>query len=284
MNLMNSIAKAPWLAGFKINHFNCANCQRSMILGNRSAEKAGIKIREGWFCSSQCFTAAAEQEISELLTSGQRQANQLPKMSLGHSLVQRGLLTTTQYKRAMDKQREAGGEIDELLMQFGSVTEKQITAVRAMQWGCPVFSVQDYAAQAGVHIPLLVQHLYAAIPLHYVAATKLLLVGFVRRIEYGLLYAIEQITGCKTQACFVTPSDFQTRMEQMELAKEQCGDIAATEEKFDQVQSPAEMARILCSAGIDMEAAEATFGRCNQYVWARLKSDRKEMHLLFRAS
>jgi hypothetical protein len=125
--------------------------------------------------------------------------------------------------------------------------------------------------------------LYSMIPLHYVAATNLLLVGFVRNVEYGLLYAIERMTGCKTEACFVTPSDFQNQMQQRRQMEMAGGDTDPNELKFESVHSSAEMASILCSYGVHLEADEALIEKCKEYLWARLKCGPKEVDLLFKA-
>lgn len=194
-----------------------------------------------------------------------------------------GLLSSTQFKEVRDEQKEAGVEIGEYLVQQGSVSEEQVTAVRATQWGCPVFTVPERGVSTEIHIPSTFVRLYSMIPLHYVATTNTLLVGFVRGIEYGLLYAIEKITGCKTQPCFVTPSDFQSQLQQIEQVNDQCGDETPTEIKFESVQTSSEMARILGSYGVQLEAEEAIIGKCKEYLWARLKCGPRDVDLLFKA-
>jgi hypothetical protein len=283
MNLMNSIAAPAWVAGLKVATSKCEHCHRSMALRNFSARKAGIKMSECWYCSSTCFTAAVEKKLSDLMQSRLERTNRGSRMPLGLSLINCGLLTTSQFKEAVDMQKEAGGEIGELLVRHGTVSEEQVTAVLAAQWGCPVFSVPKHMTQSGIQIPSTLIRLYSAIPLHYVAATKLLLVGFVHGIEYGLLYAIEQITGCKTQPCFVTSSDFQLQMEHISQAEERLGETAPRGVKIDNVQDPAEMASILCGYGVDLEADEASIGKCMDFLWARLKSGAKNFDLLFKA-
>jgi len=168
-------------------------------------------------------------------------------------------------------------------MRLGSVSEKQITAVRATQWSCPVFTVPSWGISTDIHIPSTFIRLYSTIPLHYVATTNTLLVGFVHGIEYGLLYVIEKITGCKTQPCFVTPSDFERQLQHIEQLKAQCADETPDEVKFESVQTSSEMARILCSYGVHIEADEAILGRCKEYLWARLKCGPREVDLLFKA-
>jgi hypothetical protein len=283
MKLVNSIAAPSWIAGFKISIYRCRNCNRSLALGQASARKAGIKIREHWYCSSHCFTSAAERELCDLLKTGHEQSASGSRVPLGLSLMSSGLLTTTQYKEAIDKQKEVGGDIGEMLVRTGSLSEKQVTAVRATRWGCPVFTVPKHGVQTSIEVPATLLKACSAIPLHYVAATKLLLMGFVKDIEYGLLYAIEQMTGCKTQPCFVTPSDFQSQMQERELPPDPSSDEASKEVKIEGVQTPAEMARTLCSFVVDFEADEARIVKCKGYVWSRLKAGPKAVDLLFRA-
>jgi hypothetical protein len=138
--------------------------------------------------------------------------------------------------------------------------------------------VPAHAVRVAVNIPQALLRIYSMIPVHYVAATNLLLVGFVHRVEYGLLYAIEQMTGCQTRPCFVTPSDFRAQMQQ----REQLQEPLLKEMIFERIQTPAEMARILCSASLQIEADEASFGKCMEYLWARLKSDSEAVDLLFK--
>jgi hypothetical protein len=254
-----------------------------MALGQATARKAGIRIREHWYCSSRCFTSAAEREFLDLVKPGRTQGSNGSRVPLGLSLISSGLLTNTQFKQALDQQKEVGGDIGDLLVRIGSLSEKQVTAVRATRWGCPVFSVPKHSVQAGIDIPSTLLQLCSAIPLHYVAATKVLLIGFVQDIEYGLLYAIEQITGCKTQPCFVTPTDFQSQMQEREQSSNRARAEASKEVRIEDVQTPAEMARTLCSFVVDFEADEARMVKCKDYVWSRLKAGPKEVDLLFKA-
>jgi hypothetical protein len=240
-------------------------------------------MRDRWYCSSICFASAAEEELSELVTSVQDHPSRVERMPLGLMLVSRGLLTSAELREVREEQREEGGDIGELLVRRGSVSEKEITAVRAAQWGCPVFEVPKHAAQPCIRIPSVLMQFYSVIPLHYVAATNTLLVGFVHGVEYGLLYAIERMTGCKTQPCFVTPSDFQSRMQQRKQEQAQSGELFMNEVKFDSVHSSAEIAGILCNYGIHLEAEEASIEKCKEYLWARLKCGPSEVDLLFKA-
>jgi len=108
-------------------------------------------------------------------------------------------------------------------------------------------------------------------------------VGFVRGIEYGLLYAIEQITGCKTQPCFVTPSDFQVQVEHRDRMLEESRDTSVKEVTFVIDESPAKMAFSLFARCVKLASKEAIIVRCKEYLWARAKGGIQEEDIIFKA-
>jgi hypothetical protein len=283
MKLISWIAMPAWITAVKVVTSRCGSCNRSLALRHLSARKAGIRMHGSWYCSSRCFRWAAEREVLQLLKPATEQPAHLSRMPLGLNLISHGLLTIVQLKKATDEQKEAGGEIGELLVRQGSVSEKQVTAVRAAEWGCPVFAVPKQAIPIGISLPSTLMRIYSMIPVHYVVRTNLLLVGFVHNVEYGLLYAIEQITGCETKPCFVTPSDFQTQMQQQQKELERSGFTPARELKFESIQTAEEIARTLCTSGLEIEADEAFIGKCKEYLWVRLTSELQAVDLLFRA-
>lgn len=284
MKLMRSIMKSAWATGFTIIKCKGESCDRWLTLRHISGRRVGIRMRDCWYCSSGCFKSASEAQFSQLLAADPVQVNQVSRMSLGRVMISRGLLSHEQLRTADEEQRLTGGEIGEILVRQGSVSEKQVTAIRAAQWGCPVFATQKRGLPTSVQIPAtLIKH-YSMIPLHYVAATNRLLVGFVYSIEYELLYAIEQMTGCKTEPCFVTPSDFQIQMNKTGHAQVMAEAVNASELKFENIQTPAEMAHILGSYGFDIEVDEAIIGKCRDYLWARLKSGSKAIDFLFKGA
>jgi hypothetical protein len=240
-------------------------------------------MHDSWFCSSRCFRLAAEQEVVRLLKPAKRPAARVERMPLGLDLVGHGLLTIEQLKKATDEQKIAGGEISELLVRQGGVTEKQVTAIRAAEWGCPVFTVPKQSARIEIQVPTALMRLHSVVPVHYVVRTNLLLLGFVHNVEYELLYAIEQMTGCETKPCFLTPSDFRIQMRNREEMLREAKDNPPREIEFEKLQSPAEIARVLCVSGVEIEAEEALIGRCREYLWGRLKSGATTVDLLFKA-
>jgi hypothetical protein len=282
MNLMQSITEPAWVSWLKPVTSKCCSCNRSLALKNVSSHKAGITMQEKWYCSSRCLTSAAQKEVVRLLQSRPRRGPQLSRMSLGLSLMSRGLLSRTQYQEALDEQRRTGGELGELVVSKGWVSESQVTTVIAAQWGCAAFAMPTYIVSSGIHIPLAILEANAAIPLHYATATNLLLVGFVHSVSYGLLSAMEQIIECKTQPCFVTPSEFEVERERLERERALLEDASWKEVVSNESQTPAEMAEALCNYCVEFEAEEAIIRRCNEYIWVRLKASSAKADLLFK--
>ena len=239
-------------------------------------------MRDAWYCSSACFTSAAEAEVSELLKSGWGNGSHIARMPMGLILMSRGLLTSTQLREVTSEQKEVGGEIGDLLVRNGSVSEGQIAAVRATQWGCPLFAMPKHLARTHIRVPSTFIQLCSAVPVHLVDTAKVLLVGFVHGIDYGLLYAIEQIIGCTTQPCFVTESDFQFQMRRLAEFDKNCDRSIPPEVNFDAVHTVEEIASILCSYGVDLEADEVALARCKDHLWARLSCDNRKVDLIFK--
>ncbi len=279
MKLMQSIQQSALVSGFKMVPCAHATCTRWLTQRHLSARSVGVKLLGRWYCSYSCFASAAADRLSHLLTLNTAPSNRLPRMPLALMLLSQGVLNHRQLKQATDEQKIIGEEMGGLLFRLRMIDEKELTAARAMQWGCPVFTVPNRMADTRIHIPLTLMKLHAMAPLHYVGATSNLLVGFVHGIEYGPLYAIEQIAGCKTQACFVTPSEFQTQLH----GRERNTTAVPDELTFELVQSPAKMARIVCDYGALLNADEVAIARSGGYLWARLKSGGKMTDLLFKA-
>jgi hypothetical protein len=278
MGLIDSIAASSWITGFKVVSCGNEGCKRWLTQRHLTGRKVGVKMQNSWYCSYACFEAVAADRLSRLLTVGHGLSSHISRMPLALILINRGLMTNEQSKVAAEEQTITGGEIGEVVVRLGYVSEKQLISARSMQWGCPVFTASQ-PLRDQVHIPLILMRLYSMVPLHYVAATDSLLIGFVHAVEYRVLYAIEQVTGCKTSPCFVTASDFELQMQQHEQVKE----VPPDDLTFEGVQSPERMAHVLCNYGGLLNTEEIAIGRCRDYLWARMKNPSTTNNILFRA-
>jgi len=241
-------------------------------------------MRGAWYCGPACFIRAATTALSLLMRPEMGTEKHIERMPLGLMLMSKGILTKVQLRESTDELRQSGGEMGELLVRRGSVSEKQVAAIRALQWGCPVFAMPTYLAPTEVQIPSILIQRHSAVPVYLCPAKNLLLVGFTDAIDYGLLYAIEQMTGYKTQPCFVTPRDFQSQIEREGDIRGGHDNTTLGEVMFEEFQSAEEIADVLCKYGIDLEAEEVILERCGEHLWVRLVYGFKKCDLLFRAT
>ena len=278
LGVVDVIRSWPWVAGFKTVRCSSEDCNRWLTQRHLAARKVGVSMRGKWYCGYACFARVASERISQLMAKDARPRNDASRTPLALIMIQRGWMTHEQFKQAAKVRDESGEEMGATLVQLGFVTEKQLISARSVQWGCPVFTPARQSA-AGVQIPVALMRLHAMVPLHYVAATNSLLIGFVYGVEYGVLYAIEEVTGCKTQACLITQSDFEEKM----LGYEAGQGGLSEDLVFEGVHPAAKMAHLLCNRGRVANAGEIVIGRCREYLWARLTSDRMMNDILFKA-
>lgn len=279
MKLLESIGATEWINGLKVVTCAHSRCNRWITQRYLDVRRVGVTFGDQWYCSYGCFQPAAEEQIVKLRSDAPAgPISRTSRMPLGLMLVNRGLLTTDQYRYAQEAQRTSGEEMGDVLIQLGLLTERQVTAVRASQWSCPVFSQSSSLFSADAQIPPALMRLSSMAPLHFVSGNRKLLVGFVYGVEYGPLYAVEQMLDCTAQACFITSSEFQLRLMQRNEQEH------PEELTFEGKNNPAEITRVLCDYGRLVNADEVILRRCRDFLWARLKSRAKSTDLLFRVS
>ena len=238
------------------------------------SRKPGVQLGADWYCSSDCLRAGLMLRIRQLERARQepppRRAARIP---LGLLMVSRGYLTHPQWREAQRLQDERGGEIGDILCDLKFVSELQVAEASATQWGCPVFSASRQAAEIRPRIPATLMKLVNMAPVHYVPASNKLLVGFVYAVEHRILRAVEEMTSCFVEPCFVTATD--------------CGESIRAlnglhvEVSFGSSVSPSEIANIIQSYAGQIGADEARLALCRNYLWARLNRDGHPTDLMF---
>jgi hypothetical protein len=275
--MVPSISIPAWLNALKPAKVRCHVCRYAINLRHNTAN-AGIRLRDQWFCSPRCFQSGVERDVAHLLTFRVEQLVHGERMPLGLSLLRHQLVTVEQLRNASEEHKETGEDLGDVLVRQGAVSAKNVTAIRAALWGCPVFAIASPPAPVPLNLPVTLMRNYSMAPVHYVASTNSLLAGFVHNIEYGLLTAIDQIIECSTKPCFVTPGDFRLQLEQQQLHQNSPAEVV-----FEIRQTAAEIAQCICSSGLEIEADEALLERCKDYLWVRLKNKSRAIDLLFRA-
>ncbi len=275
-------ASGRWLSSWKRRTCDHPKCSRGLSVGVLNTRKVGVHLGEAWYCSYVCFYGAAEEQFTEALVTRSRHAPAKTSMPLGLELIARGLLTPEQLRISNEHLQSEGGDAGELFVQNGYVTEVQVTAARAALSGCPVYNPLPGPAKiTGILIPSLLASSSLAVPVHYVGATRQVLLGFLRNVDYELMFALEKMTGCTTKACFIKPSDFllhQAHKHEGPSAPEASSNEIIIHNTF----TASERARILCNHGAQLNADRVQITLCKNYLWARLYDDTEIFDLLFK--
>ncbi len=276
MKLIESITNSNWAAAFR--HVHCAKrgCPRWLTQRHLSVRKVGVHLGASWYCSYRCVASALQGKLMQLMSPVSGTSQPAKRMPLGLMLVSRGKLTKEQLQLANERQRQTRRDMGDVLIELGFVNEKQVTSARSALWQCPVFEPPVTARASGVSIPTTLMRQHSVVPIHNTSSADKVLVAFRDRINYGLLYAIEQMTGCKTTPCFVTPSDHSQWMESQPPSPD--------EVLVDTAISPEEMTRVVCRQGARMDANDIALVRCGDRIWVRLKDGKRAADLLFQAA
>lgn len=252
-----------------------AACHNKLLVRSVPQSRAGICVGDDWYCSADCFAAAMQTPLADLERTRLTEMPRHPRLPLGLAMLAKGLLTEDQLREATARSQWRSEELETTLLELGLVTAKQLAAVRAAQWGCPVLTQEGPGPMVKADLPLAFLRGFEAAPVHYAPAARRLVLGFVRRVEPSVLQAIERITGCRAEPCFLTPTEFEERVER-------CSPMEGYEEAvLEEPGTPAHMARALGGFAVETGAREAAYIACKSWIWVRLAGKRKIVDVLF---
>jgi hypothetical protein len=268
----------------------CPECIHLRGIWRRIRRRPHAVLMQG---SRYCWEVCLEHALADALDrvrSVPRRTVGFHRIPLGLLLLSRRQLTLEQLRTALESQRASGrGRIGEWLQALGYVSEQEITAALARQWSCPVlranppspanlvsakhvFANDVPASQVPAshvsndvpRIPLALLESIVMIPVGYVQATSTLHIAFGERLDYSILYAIEQMTGCRTEPCMAPPSFVRNRLQTLSEVR------TMTEVRFERVADDAEVSRIIRSYAICVAANEIRVAACGPRLWVRL--------------
>ena len=252
-----------------------ATCQNKMFLRTVPQSRTGITVGEDWYCTVDCFVAASRRRLTALSAGRIMEMPHNPRLSIGLALLSKDLLTDDELRLAVAESELHGEELEVALVRLGLASEKQLAAARAVQWGYPVLGAERAGVPVEVDVPCSLLRTYSAVPLHYTASTKRLLLGFVYRVDHSFLQSLEQVTGCRAEPCFITPADFGEQMDRLMTAPD-CEEVV-----YEDPGAPAQMAKTIGGFAVEAVAREATFAQCRNYIWVRLAGKRRKIDVLF---
>jgi hypothetical protein len=263
--------------GWKDMYETCAlhTCHNKLFL--RSVQsRVGINVGEQWYCSPDCFAAAASMRIASLAPSNVLEMPHSPRLPIGLVMLSKGNLTDAQLRFATSQSQLHGETLEAALLRLELTSERLLTAARAAQWGYPMLGKEHIGRVVESDIPSILLETCSVVPLHRSAAAKRVLLGFVERVDHRLLNAVEEVTGLRGEPCFITRTDFAEQMELL-TAVPRFEQVA-----FEDTKTPVQMGRTLGGLAVEVGLREARFTHCRDYVWTRLAGKRKTLDVLFR--
>lgn len=257
----------------------CASqgCHRKLLMRTVPQSVPGVHVGNLWYCSPDCFSAGAQAALVALTLSEVAEMPRTPRLSLGLALLSKGFLTEAELRSATDRSQWRGESLESTLLHTGLVSEKQIAAARAVQWGYPALAQEAVAHAVPVDLPKPLLESCSAVPLHYAARPKRLVLGFVDRVDHNLLQSIEQITDCRPEPCFITRGECEEQTRHMTAVPDYKAIV------LEEPESLARVSRRLGGAALEVDAREARFTRCRSWAWIRVSGQRGNIDVLFPA-
>jgi hypothetical protein len=241
--------------------------------------RTGTRCAGNWYCSPGCLETALVDRFTALCQPPPVPRAVQHRIPLGLLMLARGLITQTQLQAALAAQRAGGSrKVGEWLQEMGAIGEQEITAALGMQWCCPVFNLREGPLPACVElVPRPLLEFYRMVPVHFAPARRDLYVAFSHAVDYGALYALEQMLRCNTRPCLVGASVMERTLDMLRRQRP-----SSAQRVFDSYTEKAEMARIARGYALKVSATEVRMVRCGDYIWLRLEDHRKPVDLLFR--
>jgi len=177
-------------------------------------------IFEGrWACSPGCAEALVRSALAR--ETGEWPEDDMPlphrhRIPLGLVLLAHGWVTHTKLQRALEAQRANGcGRIGEWLIAESGVSAEEVTRGLSAQWNCPVLTLDGFSPQTtALALPRVLIEEYGALPLR-VAGGKVLYVGFRDQLDAASSFAIEQMSGLKTESGVMGEANFRRAQERL---------------------------------------------------------------------
>lgn len=252
-----------------------AECHNKLLVRPSPRSRTGIQLGRLWYCSPDCFATGARVSLAALSFGTVLEMPPVPRLSLGLAMLSRGFLTEEQLRTASACADRSGQPLETALLTLGLATEKQIAAARATQWGYPWLAVEPSAQSIQAALSKTLLEACHAAPIHVSPDGRRIVLGFVHRVDHGLLDAVERITGCRPEPCFITPSEFRSQLDRLTPPPDYRDAVPGDSE------TPAKMARTAGWFAVEMGAREARFAPCGPWIWARITGRRGMADVLF---
>ena len=276
MELLKSLV--PCVEGHLKNlRATCENrqCHNTQLMRSIPGSRPGIRVGTAWYCCIDCFAMAACVPLERLSSLKVVEIPRHPRLSLGLFLLSKGHLTAEQLRIATAESQCLDEDVEQTLVKLCMVSEKQLAAARSAQWGYPVLAAEYVGQMVEIDIPKAILNACRAVPLHYSVTAKRILLGFSARVEHSFIELIEEMTRCRVEPCFITPTDFEEQMERLAMPPDY------EEVVVDDPGSPEKMARTVGRTAVQVAAREASFAQWRDFVLVRVAGKRGRADVVF---
>jgi hypothetical protein len=228
----------------------------------------GIFLDQTWYCSPECLREALKQRIETQLGAAVTDLRHPPRMPFRLILLAGGKVTAEQLEQARELQLQSTGpgapDLGDAMVSLGFVTEDEVAAARASEAGCLFYGGAIHPVAPAYALPLSLMRLHHAAPVHYSPVTGRLLVGFVYRIDNPLLQAVEQVIGCRAEACIITTAAWKQQEQLASLHTPVFEEVTAA------ASSQGRIVSMIIDHAIATHADKVRVGLSHSALWARL--------------
>lgn len=249
-----------------------SGCYNKLLIRPIPQTRPWIQVGEEWYCSPDCLVEGSRGALASLCQNSVLEMPRNPRLSLGLALLSKGFLAEQQLRNVIGARDE---HTEAVLLERGLVSEKQIAAARAAQWGYPALGAAWQSHAVVADLPKTLLSVSETVPLHFSAPEKRLVLGFVRRVDHALLQAVEKITGCRPEPCFITSGELSEQSSHVRTAAEY------QETMVQESLTVEQMAKTLGRVSLDAHAQQVMFARCKSYLWARVIGKRGTIDTIF---
>jgi type IV pilus assembly protein PilB len=154
----------------------------------------------------------------------------LTRRRLGGILMAEGLVTPEQITEALEKQKETGELLGEILVNLGYITENNLVKILSMQFQFPFISPLNYEIPKEVlelvPVEMMYQHLF--IPLDRFGNIVTLAMGGL--LDEEVVQEVKKLTGCDVRIYIAPPSHVRKALQHLmplEVGQKLPGKVAA---------------------------------------------------------
>ncbi|MCB9720648.1 MAG: hypothetical protein H6756_07210 [Candidatus Omnitrophica bacterium] len=126
---------------------------------------------------------------------------------LGELLIERGVINHEQLNLGIEKQKDIGGLLGEVLVELGFASERDIAQALTSQYGFPYLPLANYEIDEDVikTVPENVCRQFCLIPIDKIG--KSLTLAMSNPLNYQAAEDVELITGCTVQTFVSTATE-----------------------------------------------------------------------------